>query len=101
MYEFYYKYLKAKYNTSLRLLATDTDSFITEVITSDFYMDILEDVHLFDTSNFPKNHFLYSKTNEHKTGIMKFEFVKMMIIELSLIIIKRVYFSISYIILLI
>jgi hypothetical protein len=81
MYSFYYKYLKKKYNTNLKLLATDTDSFIIEVETEDFYKDILNDRQLFDTSNFPLTHFLYNKENEHKIGLMKFELIDVIITQ--------------------
>lgn len=32
-----------------------------------------EDLHLYDTSNFPENHMLHSKMNEKKPGVMKDE----------------------------
>jgi hypothetical protein len=81
MYDFYYNYLKAKYNRNIKLLGTDTDSFIFEVTTEDFYKDIRKDLYLFDTSNFPENHFLYNITNEHKIGLMKFELINVIITE--------------------
>lgn len=32
-----------------------------------------EDLHLYDTSNFPENHMLHSKMNEKKPGVMNDE----------------------------
>ena len=57
MYEFHYKYIKAKYGDKAKLLFTDTDSLMYEIETEDFYNDISTDVLTrFDTSNFPKDH---------------------------------------------
>ena len=53
MYNFHYEYIKPKFQSSAKLLFTDTDSFAYEIETQDFYKDISEDVKkLFDTSNF-------------------------------------------------
>ena len=43
-YEFYYDYMRAKYGTKVRLCYMDTDSFVYEVETEDFYRDIANDV---------------------------------------------------------
>ena len=57
MYNFYYEYIKPKYETSAKLLFTDTDSLAYEIETQDFYKDISNDVlRQFDTSNFSKRH---------------------------------------------
>ena len=53
MYEFWYDYLKPKYNDKIKLCYTDTDSFVIEVKTEDLYVDISADVKKwFDTSNY-------------------------------------------------
>ena len=44
MYEFWYDYIKPKYNDNLKLCYTDTDSFVMNIKTSDFYKDIANDV---------------------------------------------------------
>ena len=44
MYEFYYDYLKPKYDDKIKLRYVDTDSFIFNVETEDFYKDISNDV---------------------------------------------------------
>ena len=57
MYDFHYNYIKPKYGDKAKLLFTDTDSFMYEVETEDFYKDISEDVKdRFDTSDYPENH---------------------------------------------
>ena len=43
-YEFWYDYIKPKYNDNLKLCYTDTDSFVMNIKTSDFYKDIANDV---------------------------------------------------------
>ena len=60
MYNYYYNHLKPKYQNSLTLLATDTDSFMFHVETQDVYRDMLHNIHLYDTSNYPPNHPLFS-----------------------------------------
>ena len=46
MYEFWYEYIKSKYDYNVRLCHTDTDtdSFIFHPKTEDFYEDIVNDV---------------------------------------------------------
>ena len=44
MYEFSYDYMKPKYGNSVKLCYMDTDSFIMNVKTEDFYNDIVNDV---------------------------------------------------------
>ena len=43
MYEFYYEYMKPKYGNKVKLCYTDTDSFIIQIFTDDFYADISSD----------------------------------------------------------
>ena len=57
MYDFHYEYIKPKYGDKAKLLFTDTDSFLYEIQTEDFYKDISGDVFArFDTSNYPEGH---------------------------------------------
>ena len=52
MYEFWYGHLKPIYEDNLGLCYIDTDSFIFQLETEDFYEDIADDVEKrFDTSN--------------------------------------------------
>ena len=56
MYEFWYDYMKPKYNDNVKLCYMDTDSFIMNIKTNDFYKDISNDVeNRFDTSNYEIN----------------------------------------------
>ena len=53
MYEFWYDYMKTKYDDNIKLCYMDTDSFIFHTKTEDFYEDIADDVEKrFDTSNY-------------------------------------------------
>ena len=52
MYEFWYNYMKPKYNDNVKLCYMDTDSFVMNIKTKDFYKHIANDVEdRFDTSN--------------------------------------------------
>ena len=56
MYEFWYDYMKPKYNNNVKLCYMDTDSFIMNIKANDFYKDIGNDVeNRFDTSNYEVN----------------------------------------------
>ena len=56
MYEFWYHYIKPKYRDNARLCYMDTDSFIINIKTEDFYKDIASDVEKwFDTFKYDKN----------------------------------------------
>ena len=55
-YEFWYDFIKPKFEDKATLYYMDTDSFIINIKTEDFYMDIASDVERwFDTSNQDKN----------------------------------------------
>ena len=59
MYDFWYNHIKPRYGEKAKLCYTDTDSFITHIITEDLYKDISEDVEKrFDTSNYEIGHCL-------------------------------------------
>ena len=56
LYEFWYDYMKPKYNDNVKLCYMDTNSFIMNIKTNDFYKDISIDVeNRFDTSNYEVN----------------------------------------------
>ena len=56
MYEFWYGCLKPKYNDKANLCYVDTDCFVVNIFTEDFFEDINNDVERwFDTSNYDKN----------------------------------------------
>ena len=74
MYEFWYDYMKPKYNDNVRLCYMDTDSFIMNIKTNDFYKDITSDVeNRFDTSNYEVNRPLPTGKNKKVIGLMKDE----------------------------
>ena len=53
MYEFWYNYVKTKYDEKAKLCYMDTDSFIVYIKADDIYKEIAEDVETrFDTSNY-------------------------------------------------
>ena len=53
MYEFWYGYIKPKYQDNAKLCYMDTDSLIINTKTEDFYEGIADDVEKrFDTSNY-------------------------------------------------
>ena len=56
MYEFWYDYMKPRYNNDVKLCYKDTDSFVMYIKTNEFYKDIASDVeNRFDTSNYEAN----------------------------------------------
>ena len=75
MYEFWYNYMKPKYNDNVKLCYMDTDSFIMDIKTNDFYdEDIASDVeNRFDTSNYEVNRPLPTGKNKKVIGLMKDE----------------------------
>ena len=74
MYEFWYDYMKPKYNDNAKLCYMDTDSFIMNIKTNDFYKDIANDVEKrFDTSNYEINRLLPTGKNKKVIGLMKDE----------------------------
>ena len=56
MYEFHYDYMRPKYGSKVKLCYIDTDSFLYEIESEDFYRDIAKDVKKrFDTSGYSKD----------------------------------------------
>ena len=52
MYEFWYDYIKPKYKDKAKLCYTDTESFVINIFTEDFFEDMNNDAERwFDTSN--------------------------------------------------
>ena len=74
MFDFHYKYIKPKYGNKAKLLFTDTDSFLYEIQTEDFYKDIAGDVRdRFDTSDYPEGHPSGIPTGINKKVLGKFK----------------------------
>ena len=44
MNEFHYNYMRPKYGSKVKLWYMDTDSFVYEIETEDFYRDFAKDV---------------------------------------------------------
>ena len=74
MYEFWYDYMKPKYGNKVNLCYMDTESFIMNIKTNDFYEDIASDIeNRFDTSNYEVNRPLPTGKNKKVIGLMKDE----------------------------
>ena len=74
MYEFWYDYIKPKYQQNTKLCYMDNDSFIIQIKTEDFYEDIADDVEKrFDTSNYEIHHLLPIGKNKRVIELMKNE----------------------------
>ena len=74
MYEFWYDSMKPKCANNVKLCYMDTDSFIMNIKTNDFYKDISNDVeNRFDTSNYEVNRPLPTGKNKKVIGLMKDE----------------------------
>ena len=74
MYEFWYDYMKPKHGNDVILCYMDTDSFVTNIKTEDFYKDIANDVEKrYDTSNYEVNRPLPTGKNKKVIDLMKDE----------------------------
>ena len=74
MYEFWYDNMKRKYDNDVKLCYMDTDSFIMNIKTNDFYEGIANDVeNRRDTSNYKVNRPLPMGKNKKIIGLMKDE----------------------------
>ena len=82
MYEFHYDYMIPKYARSaggahgnrIKLCYMDTDSYVYDIKTEDFYKDIAEDIETrFDTSAYSNNRPLPIGKNKTVIGLMKDE----------------------------
>ena len=72
IYEFWYDYVKPKYGDNLKLCYVDTDSFIMDIKTEDFYKDVADEVEKrCDTSNCDVNRPLSTGRNKEVIGLME------------------------------
>ena len=83
IYNFYYDYLKPKYKENVMLMYMDTDSFVLEIETCDFFEDFKDDLkEWFDASGYDKNMVLpdeyakFASVNKNVIGKMKDELGK-------------------------
>ena len=74
MYEFWYDYMKRKYEDMVKLCYMDTDSLVMNIKTKDFYKDIAQDVEeRLDTSNYNVDRPLPKGKNKKVIGLKKDE----------------------------
>ena len=74
MYEFWYVYIKPKYDDKAKLCYMDTDRFVIYIKTEDFYKDIVNDGERWvDTSNYGKNDERPLPVGKHKKVIGLFK----------------------------
>ena len=75
MFSYYHDVLKKSFGDRVKLLYTDTDSFVIELRTRDLYADLSVISHTLDTSNFPKeNHYLSGLfTNDYNSELFYFK----------------------------
>lgn len=74
MYEFHYGFMKPKFQDNVKLMYTDTDSFIYNIYCSDFYQVIKNNSEKFDTSEYlVTNPFQIERKNKKIPGLMKDE----------------------------
>ncbi|KAL0839583.1 hypothetical protein ABMA28_016273 [Loxostege sticticalis] len=74
MYEFHYNFMKKQKKLKPKLLYTDTDSFIYQIFTDDYYSEILDSVdERFDTSDYPEDSIIFSQENKKRVGYFKDE----------------------------
>ena len=73
MYEFYYDYIKNKYDNKSQLLFTDIDSLIYEIKAEDVYEDFSSNKEMFDFSNYSTNSKYCDNSNKSVIGKSKDE----------------------------
>ena len=74
LYEFWYDYVKPKYEDKAKLFYMDTDSFAIHIFLEDFFEDINNDVERwFDTSNYDENEKRPLQTGMNKKVIEMFK----------------------------
>ena len=73
IYSFYCSHMKKNCSDNAELLFTDIDSLCYAVEADDWYHEILKHRHLFDTSNYERDHYLYSVDNYKVLGKMRNE----------------------------
>lgn len=74
MNDYYYNFLKKEYKENVEMMYTDTDSFILNIKTKDFYEDMKANIQRYDTSDYPeKNQFDMPRKNKKVPGLFKDE----------------------------
>ena len=75
MYEFWYDYIKSKYQNNAKLCYLDTDSFIIHIKSEDVYEDIADDVEKRFKIAYRKNKKLIGLMKDELGGKIVTEFV--------------------------
>ena len=73
MYSFYYDVMKPKYGDDVRMVYTDTDSFVFHTKTDDIYEDLYNIKNEMDFSGYDKTHRCYDASNKKVLGKFKDE----------------------------
>ena len=73
MYKFYYDVMKPKYGDNIKMVYTDTDSFVFHTKTNDIYEDLNTITKEIDFSDYPKEHKCYDENNKKVLGKFKDE----------------------------
>ncbi len=72
MYDFYQNVLKPFYGDRIKLIYTDTDSFIFEIYADDLYQDILSNfLGYFDLSSYDDNHPIFYNISKEEIDLIK------------------------------
>ena len=73
MYQLHYDTFKSYYGQDIKLIYTDTDSFIYHIKTNDLYADLGKFGAIMDFCDYPKDHPLHNTQNKKKLGYLKDE----------------------------
>ena len=73
MYQFYLDVLKKQYNENIKLVYTDTDSYVVQTMTDDVYKDFNEIKQHMDFGDYPVEHPCHDKRNKKVLGMFKDE----------------------------
>ena len=73
MYKFYYDVMKPKYGDNIKMVYTDTDSFVFHTKTNDIYEDLNTIKKELYFSDYPKEHKCYDDNNKKVLGKFKDE----------------------------
>ena len=76
MYKFYYDVMKPKYGDNMKMVYTDTDSFVFHTKTNDIYEGLNTIKKEIDFSDYPKEHTCYDENNKKVLGKFKDELKK-------------------------
>ena len=72
MHEFYYKYIRSKFD--VKMFFTDTDSLVYKIKTENVYEDFYQYKNLFDFSDYPLDSKFFDPANKKVIGKIKDEF---------------------------